>query len=86
MHHHLLRQVVNGGELLKQWSNDRFLSARHFANNELSGDADRHSVAFFFNAARHHPMECLQSCTTSDNPPRYATVSYADSQAKVQGE
>ena len=25
--------VVNAGELLRQWTNDRFLSARHFANN-----------------------------------------------------
>jgi len=29
--------VVNTGELLKQWSNDRMPSTRHFANNNNSG-------------------------------------------------
>ncbi len=77
--------VVNSGELLKHWSNDRFLSTRHFANNP-SSEHSRCSIPLFFNATADFPMECLPSCTSEDNPPRYPTISYRESQAAVQGE
>ena len=76
--------VVNTGELLRQWSNDRFLSTRHFANN--ASDADRYSVPFFFNATADFPMACLPSCHGPDNPPKYPTISYLQSQGVTQGE
>ncbi len=76
--------VVNSGELLRQWSNDRVLSTRHFARN-LS-DVDRYSVPFFFNANADYPMECLPSCHGPGNPPKYPTISYLQSQGVVQGE
>jgi len=77
--------VVNSGELLKQWSNDRFLSTRHFANN-ATPHTSRYSIPFFFNATADYPMECLPSCHSEDNPPKYPTISYSQSQAVVQGE
>ncbi len=77
--------VVNSGELLKQWSNDRFLSTRHFANNRSSTQS-RCSIPLFFNANADYPMECLPSCTDITNPPKYPTISYLESQAGVQGE
>lgn len=77
--------VVNSGELLKQWSNDRFLSVRHFANNAASGES-RYSIPLFFNATADYPMECLPSCHDEQNPPKYPTISYSQSQAVVQGE
>lgn len=76
--------VVNSGELLRQWSNDRFLSTRHFANN--AGTKDRYAVPFFFNATADYPMECLPSCHGPGNPPKYPTISYLESQGVVQGE
>lgn len=76
--------VVNSGELLRQWTNDRFLSTRHFANN--ASGTDRYSIPFFFNATADHPMECLPTCHGPDNPPKYPTISYLESQAAVQGE
>ncbi len=76
--------VVNSGELLKQWTNDRFLSTRHFADNQP--DNDRYSVPYFFNASSDYPMECLPSCWDESNPPKYPTISYSESQAAVQGE
>ncbi len=76
--------VVNSGELLKQWSNDRFLSTRHFANNLSPGS--RYSIPFFFNATADYPMECLPSCHDEANPPKYPTISYLESQGVVQGE
>ena len=77
--------VVNSGELLKQWSNDRFLSTRHFANNATS-TASRYSIPFFFNATADYPMACLPTCHDEQNPPKYPTISYLESQAVVQGE
>ena len=76
--------VVNTGELLRQWSNDRFLSTRHFADNQP--DRSRYVVPFFFNASADYPMECLPSCHGPGNPPKYPPVTYRESQAKVQGE
>ena len=76
--------VVNSGELLRQWTNDRFLSTRHFANN--SSEASRYSIPFFFNATADYEMACLPSCHGPDNPPKYPPVSYVTSQAAVQGE
>ncbi len=81
--------VVNSGELLRQWSNDRVLSTRHFANNtvvEGAASTDRYSIPFFFNANADYPMECLPTCQGPDNPPRYPTISYLESQAVAQGE
>lgn len=76
--------VVNAGELLRQWSNDRVLSTRHFANNR--SDQSRYSVPFFFNATAAYPMECLPTCCGPDNPAKYPTISYLESQGVVQGE
>jgi isopenicillin N synthase-like dioxygenase len=77
--------IVNSGELLRQWTNDRFLSVKHFANNDISGQS-RYSIPFFLNANRQYKMECIPSCTNTDRPPKYPTISYAESQAVAQGE
>lgn len=76
--------IVNAGELLRQWSNDRVLSTRHFANNIEPGS--RYSIPFFFNANADWPMHCLPSCHGPDNPPKYPAVSYRQGQGVVQGE
>lgn len=77
--------IVNSGELLRQWTNDRFISVKHFANNN-TGDESRYSVPFFFNANVDHKMVCVPSCHGPGNPPKYPAISYAESQAVAQGE
>ena len=77
--------IVNSGELLKQWTNDRFLSVKHFANNN-TGANSRYSIPFFFNANPTYKMTCVPSCCGPDNPPKYPPISYAESQGVVQGE
>lgn len=77
--------IVNSGELLKQWTNDRFLSVKHFANNN-TGTTSRYSIPFFFNANPTYKMACVPSCCGPDNPPKYPPISYAESQGVVQGE
>lgn len=77
--------IVNTGELLKQWTNDRFMSTRHFANNN-TGSQSRYSIPFFFNANPHYVMSCIPTCCSDDNPAKYPPISYAQSQGVVQGE
>ena len=77
--------VVNTGELLRQWTNDRFLSTKHFANNN-TGDSSRYSIPFFLNANSQYVMHPIPSCFGPDNPAKYPPISYAESQGVVQGE
>ena len=77
--------IVNSGELLRTWTNDRFISVKHFANNN-TGSESRYSIPFFLNANSNHRMTCIPSCSGPDNPAKYPPISYAESQAVVQGE
>ncbi len=77
--------VVNTGELLKQWTNDKFISVKHFANNNTE-NTSRYSIPFFLNANADYKMTCVPSCCSSDNPPKYPPISYAESQGVIQGE
>ncbi len=79
--------VVNTGELLRTWSNDRFASVKHFANNNTSSlGVSRYSIPLFYNANADYVMECLPTCCDESNPARYPPVSYRTSQAAAQGE
>jgi isopenicillin N synthase-like dioxygenase len=68
--------LVNLGNMMKRWSNDRFLSTPHAVLNE-SG-ADRYSIAFFYSPHVATRIECLPSCTGPDDPPRYPPAVYGD--------
>ena len=77
--------VVNTGELLKHWSNDEFVSTKHFARNNHS-DTSRYSIPFFFNANTDYTMTCIPSCCGPGRPAKYAPISCAESQGVIQGE
>jgi isopenicillin N synthase-like dioxygenase len=68
--------LVNLGNVMKRWSNDRFLSTPHGVLND-SG-RDRYSIAFFYSPTPDAVIECLPSCTGPDNPPRYPPAVYRD--------
>ncbi len=68
--------LVNLGNMMKRWSNDRFLSTPHAVLNE-SG-TDRYSIAFFYSPNIATSIECLPSCTGPDDPPRYPPAVYGD--------
>jgi len=69
--------VVNSGDMLRRWTNHRFLSTPHRAINPTPG-ADRYAVPFFFDAGVDFPMVCLPSCCGPGNPPRYEPITYTD--------
>jgi isopenicillin N synthase-like dioxygenase len=68
--------LVNLGNVMKRWSNDRFLSTPHGVLND-SG-VDRYSTAFFYSPTPAAIIECLPSCTSADRPARYAPAVYRD--------
>jgi isopenicillin N synthase-like dioxygenase len=68
--------LVNLGNMMKRWSNDRFLSTPHGVLND-SG-TDRYSIAFFYSPNVDSVIECLPSCAGADNLPRYPPAVYRD--------
>jgi isopenicillin N synthase-like dioxygenase len=68
--------LINLGNMMRRWSNDRFLSTPHGVLNE-SG-ADRYSIAYFHSPNPNSMLECLPSCVSTDNPAQYAPAVYRD--------
>jgi isopenicillin N synthase-like dioxygenase len=68
--------LINLGNIMRRWSNDRFLSTPHGVLNE-SG-ADRYSIAYFHSPNPAATIGCLPSCVSADNPAKYAPAVYRD--------
>lgn len=62
--------VVNIGDMLMRWSNDRFRSTPHRVTNPMQ--VDRYSAGVFFHPSFDTLLECLPGCHDAANPPRYA--------------
>lgn len=68
--------LVNLGNMMKRWSNDRFQSTPHGVLND-SG-TDRYSIAFFYSPRPDAVIHCVPSCTGPDDPPRHPPAVYRD--------
>lgn len=68
--------VVNLGNLMMQWTNDRYLSNLHRVINK-SGD-ERFSIPFFFSGHPNFTVECLPSCMDPDKGAKYPPVTVHD--------
>jgi len=69
--------LVNLGDLLAEWTNDRWRSTLHRVvppPPSVTGPAVRRSMAFFHDGNYDAVIECLPTCTSADNPPRYPRV------------
>jgi isopenicillin N synthase-like dioxygenase len=64
--------VINIGDLMSHWTNDRFRATRHRVINR-SG-RERVSFACFGNTNYHALIECIPSCCDDSNPARYPPV------------
>jgi len=76
--------LVNGGDMLRRWTNERFLATPHRALNR-SGQP-RYAIPFFFDCQVDWPIECLPTCTGADKPPKYPRFSYAEYMAWYQDQ
>jgi isopenicillin N synthase-like dioxygenase len=68
--------VINIGDLMSHWTNDRFRATRHRVIS-LSGK-ERVSFACFGNTNYHAMIECIPSCCDANNPARYPPVKSGD--------
>lgn len=64
--------VVNIGDMFAMWTNDLYKSSLHRVINH--NDAERLSLAFFTYPQGRTVIQCLPSCVSADNPPRYQPV------------
>ena len=67
--------VVNLGDLMARWTNDKWVSTLHRVV-EPTGVAlqRRQSIAYFQNINADTLVECIPTCTSDKNPPKYAPI------------
>jgi len=66
--------VVNIGDMLARWTNDRWVSTLHRVVNppaERVAESRRQSVVFFQNPNYDAVVACLPSCRDASHPPKY---------------
>ena len=61
--------VVNTGEMLAHYSNDRFVPTPHRVLNKSANT--RHAMPFFYGPNRHKVISCVPTCVSDSNPARY---------------
>ena len=73
--------VVNIGDLMMRWTNDRWTSTPHrvaVPPVDLQHASRRLSIAYFLRPNFDAPIACIPSCASADNPPRYAATTLQD--------
>jgi isopenicillin N synthase-like dioxygenase len=73
--------LVNIGDLMAQWTNDRWRSTLHRVvppPSDVSGGALRRSMAFFHDGNWDAMVECLPTCCDAAHPARYRPVRALD--------
>lgn len=72
--------VVNTGDMMQVWSNDRYQAAIHRVLAMM--DRDRYSIPFFFNPAATTDVSPLPSVVSNERPPRYSTINWSEFRAR----
>ncbi|MFC3231421.1 isopenicillin N synthase family dioxygenase [Marinibaculum pumilum] len=73
--------VLNIGDLMMEWTNDRWISTLHRVVNpprDAALGSRRQSIVFFHQPNYDAMIECLPHCASPDNPPKYAPISSGD--------
>ena len=63
--------IINIGDLLMRWTNDRWVSTIHRVVNppdEVRRSTDRMSIAFFFVPNHDVEVSCIESCMSDEQP------------------
>lgn len=68
--------LVNGGDIMRRWLNERFLATPHRVVNR-SG-RERYAIPFFMDCNYDWTMVCPETCRSHGGPPRYDPFRYAD--------
>jgi isopenicillin N synthase-like dioxygenase len=73
--------LVNIGDLMARWTNERWRSTLHRVVPMLPVDDQprrRRSIPFFHEGNFDSYVECLPTCTDADNPPLYPPITGGD--------
>jgi isopenicillin N synthase-like dioxygenase len=70
--------VVNIGDLMAEWTNDRWVSTLHRVINpprDIANDSRRISLVFFHQPNYDAMISCLPTCLAAGEEPRHAPMS-----------
>ena len=73
--------VVNTGEMLSRYSNDRYIPTPHRVVN--TNNALRHAIPFFYGPGLEAVIRPVDTCVTDSNPAKYEPLLYADHRRKL---
>src|ERR1700733_9842421 len=73
--------VVNTGEMLGRYSNDRYTATPHRVIND--NNTLRHAIPFFYGPGLDAIIEPVATCVSDDNPAKYEPLLYADHRRKL---
>ncbi|XP_050219813.1 2-oxoglutarate-Fe(II) type oxidoreductase hxnY-like isoform X2 [Mercurialis annua] len=63
--------IVNLGDMLERWSNCIFRSTLH---RVVGNGQERYSIAYFVEPSHDCLVECLPTCKSENNPPKYPPI------------
>lgn len=69
--------VINIGDMMQRWTNDRWLSNMHRVVNPpstVASTSPRQSVAFFLHPNHDAVIECIPTCVEPGEAPRHAPI------------
>jgi isopenicillin N synthase-like dioxygenase len=79
--------VVNIGDLLARWTNDRWVSTVHRVGNppaDHTSAQPRNSIVFFHQPALDVEIRCLETCVVADAGPRYSSITLREHFSRQQ--
>lgn len=75
--------LVNGGMMLRRWTNERFLATPHRVTNR-SGQ-ERYAIPFFMDCSYDAVMAPVPTCVDAAHPAKYPPFTYLDFMSEYSG-